>query len=577
MGLGLRGRILLLVLVALAPPTVMAVIAELEERSEQKERAQQALLDSSRVVRSDIGRLLSGTGSMLAAFSSELAERPGRRACERLIGLVPRATRMYSSVGVAEANGTLYCGARQAGLIRPGSVSVHGSSWLGAATRENALVLGSFGWDPLSRMNALVAARPVPSRDGALQRVVFAAIDVGTFTRATALKDTPHGTRFLLFDSRGALIAEMPSHGETPGQRVDEPELAATAHSRRRGTAEMRGPDGAKRIYSFAPVGGLRGETLFVAASRRSSDVFADPNEDLRRFLLLSVLGLVLALAVSWLMTRLLLQRWTSAVVDAARRFGAGDLSARAPVPSGFRELGDVAGALNAAAEEIERRQVEQARLLGQLVAVEEETRRRIASDIHDDTAQAVAAAGLRLDALIAELDDPRARETAVEVRRALREANMRLRRLLFELRPPALDRAGLAPALELFLTDAFGTDGFDWRVHDRLDGEPTPETRAVLYRVALEALTNVRKHADASMVDVLLERRGVGVAVRVRDDGTGFDLPAPDAPATQGHIGLISMRERAEAAGGRFTLESEPGAGTIVEFWMPETNGRPG
>jgi signal transduction histidine kinase len=151
----------------------------------------------------------------------------------------------------------------------------------------------------------------------------------------------------------------------------------------------------------------------------------------------------------------------------------------------------------------------------------------------------------------------------------------MRLRRLLFELRPPALDRAGLAPALELFLTDAFGTNGFDWRVHDRLDGEPSPETRAVLYRVALEALTNVRKHANASMVDVLLERRGAGVAVRVRDDGTGFDLPPPDVAASQGHIGLVSMRERAEAAGGRFTLQSEPGAGTIVEFWMPESNGR--
>ena len=562
-------------LVALAPPTVMAVVAELEERSEQKEHAQQGLLDSSRLVRSDIERLLSGTGSMLGAFSSELAQRPGRRACERLIGLVPRATRMYSSVGVAKADGTLYCGAGQAGLIRPGSVSVHGSTWLGAAIRENALVLGGFGRDPLSRMDVLVAARAVPSPRNTPRRVVFATIDVRTFARATALKDAPHGTRFLLFDSHGTLIAEVPSHGETPGRRLDEPALAETASSRRRGTAEIRNPDGASRIYAFAPVGGPRGETLFVAASRRSSDVFADPNEDLRRFFVLSALGLVLALAVSWLMTRLLLQRWTSAVVAAARRFGAGDLSARAPVPSGFRELSDVAGALNAAAEEIERRQAEQARLLGQLVAVEEETRRRIASDIHDDTAQAVAAAGLRLDALIAELEDPRARETAVEVRRALREANMRLRRLLFELRPPALDRAGLATALELFLTDAFGTNGFDWRVHDRLDAEPSPETRAVLYRVALEALTNVRKHANASMVDVLLERRGVGVAVRVRDDGTGFDLPAPDAAANEGHIGLVSMRERAEAAGGRFMLQSEPGAGTIVEFWMPETNGR--
>jgi signal transduction histidine kinase len=67
-----------------------------------------------------------------------------------------------------------------------------------------------------------------------------------------------------------------------------------------------------------------------------------------------------------------------------------------------------------------------------------------------------------------------------------------------------------------------------------------------------------------------------VGVAIRVHDDGRGFDLPAPDAPAYPGHIGLVSMRERAEAAGGRFSLASRPGRGTTVEFWMPERNGRP-
>ena len=95
---------------------------------------------------------------------------------------------------------------------------------------------------------------------------------------------------------------------------------------------------------------------------------------------------------------------------------------------------------------------------MAELVAVEEETRRRIAADIHDDTAQAVAATGLRIDALAAELTDPAAREAAESARQALTEANKRLRRLLFELRPPALDEAGLAAALELYLSDGFST-----------------------------------------------------------------------------------------------------------------------
>ena len=111
----------------------------------------------------------------------------------------------------------------------------------------------------------------------------------------------------------------------------------------------------------------------------------------------------------------------------------------------------------------------------------------------------------------------------------------------------------------------------------NRLDDEPAPEARAILYRVALEALTNVRKHADARRVEVLLERRGAGVVLRVRDDGSGFELPEPGAPAEPGHIGLVSMRERAEAAGGRFEMSSTPGSGTTVEFWMPEKNGGKG
>ena len=354
----------------------------------------------------------------------------------------------------------------------------------------------------------------------------------------------------------------------------DQPLVTTVLHGRQ-GTAEVEGLDGVERIQGFTPVTGVGGADLYVAAGRPSSVVYAEPNEGLKRFISLGVIGLALALLLSYLATKLLLERWTSAVVDSARRFGAGDLTARAPVPRGFAELTDVANALNTAAEEIERRQAEQAKLIAELVAVEEETRRRIAADIHDDTAQAVAAVGLRLDGLIAELTDPAAREVAVKARETLGEANRRLRRLLFELRPPALDEAGLAPALELFLSDAFHHDGFDWRVNNRLEIEPAPESRAVLYRVALEALTNVRKHAHASSVDVLLERRGVGVAVKVTDDGDGFEVPSPDAASRAGHIGLLSMRERAEAAGGRFALTSAPGEGTTVDFWMPEQNGR--
>jgi signal transduction histidine kinase len=577
MRLGLRGRILLLVLVALAPPTIVALISELQERHEARLHAQQDVLDTTRLVGADVERVIDSTGSFLAAVSGDLATRRGPEHCRRLLALVPRATDRYSSVGVAGPDGTVFCGTTTQGFTRPmDPVDVSRSSWFRAAQRSGGFVLGDFGKDPLSSMGALVASNPIPGRRGERPSILFAALDVRRLADATAFHDAPRDTTFLLLDHRGTLIARAPAIKPLIGRRLPERPLVETVLRQRQGTAEVKGLDGVRRIQGFAPVGGRAGERLFIVSGRTSSTVFADPNEDLTRFFLLGLLGLVLALALSYVATKLLLERWTSEIVDSARRFGAGDLSARARVPRGLGELTDVANALNSAAEDIERRQAEQARLLAELVAVEEETRRRIAADIHDDTAQAVAAAGLRMDALIAELSDPVTREAGANVREALAEANRRLRRLLFELRPPALDEAGLAAALESFLTDGFSHDGFDWRVDNRLETEPSPEVRAVLYRVALEALTNVRKHARAGLVEVLLERRGVGVAVRVRDDGVGFELPAPDAPAEAGHIGLVSMRERAEAAGGRFALTSTPGGGTTVDFWMPEPDGRP-
>jgi signal transduction histidine kinase len=574
MSLGLRSRILMLVLVALAPPTAIAVIVALEERGEAREHAQADVFDSTRLAAVDAASAVDATAAFLSAVAGDLAARRGIEHCERLLALVPRATDWYSSVGVAGPGGRVYCGPTMRGFARPMEpVEVSGAEWFRRAQRERRFVLGEFGAGPLSSMDVLMASHPVPQGRGKPPAVLFASLDLQQLTETLGLHQSAHHTTFVILDHRGTVIARVPRAGMV-GRRLPDRPLVETVLARRRGTAEVEGLDGVRSIYGFAPISGAADGRLFVAAGRSSESVFANANHDLRRFLLLAGLGLLLALAFSYLVTKLLLGRWTDAVVSAARRFGSGDLTARAPVPHHAGELTDVANALNSAAVDIERRQEAHTRLLAELVAAEEETRRRIAADIHDDTAQAVAAAGLRIDSLAAQLEDPGARATALNARQALGEANRRLRRLLFELRPPALDEAGLAPALELFLSDSFAHDGFDWSVKNRLEEEPRPEIRAILYRVALEALTNVRKHARASEVEVLLERRGVGVAVRVRDNGDGFDLPAPEAPPEPGHFGLVSMRERAEAAGGRFALASAPGQGTTVDFWMPEQNG---
>jgi signal transduction histidine kinase len=179
---------------------------------------------------------------------------------------------------------------------------------------------------------------------------------------------------------------------------------------------------------------------------------------------------------------------------------------------------------------------------------------------------------GLRLDAL-ADASSGLDRELLAEARTSIRLATERLRRLLFELRPPVLDEAGLAAALDSYLAGAAEQDGLTCRVTDRSRHEARPDTRAILYRIALEAPSNVRKHAGADRVEVEIRREQGGVLLRVDDDGAGFE-PEGDREAP-GHLGLVTMEERAHAAGGWWRLESSPGSGTRVECWLPDDDRR--
>jgi signal transduction histidine kinase len=149
---------------------------------------------------------------------------------------------------------------------------------------------------------------------------------------------------------------------------------------------------------------------------------------------------------------------------------------------------------------------------------------------------------------------------------RALKLSVQRLRRLTFELRPLALDGTPLAIALDNYLGQV------DFEAHvcvhlvDGLATEPCEPSRLALYRAAQEALTNVAKHAAASTVTVVLSEDAGGYTLRIEDDGRGFHTAA----CGQRGCGLRFMRERAEAVGGSYRVESTPGRGTNVQVRVP-------
>jgi PAS domain S-box-containing protein len=214
------------------------------------------------------------------------------------------------------------------------------------------------------------------------------------------------------------------------------------------------------------------------------------------------------------------------------------------------------------------KREAEHARteLLAHLVFVQEDERRRIARDMHDQFGEHLTALSLRI-ALLKEACEQRA-ELAGHLE-ALDTIAQRLDRdvdqLVWQLRPTALDDLGLRAALTNYVQEWSQRAGIAAELHTSglLDDRLAPEVETALYRIAQEALNNVAKHSGARRVEVILERRTDCVLLILEDDGVGFD-PANSAADRHG-FGLVGMQERAALVGASLEIESAPGSGTTI------------
>jgi PAS domain S-box-containing protein len=206
--------------------------------------------------------------------------------------------------------------------------------------------------------------------------------------------------------------------------------------------------------------------------------------------------------------------------------------------------------------------------LVARLVTAKEEESRRIAADIHDDSIQIMASAGMRLGVLARQVKEPAQLESLRMLEQVVGEAITRLRRQMVDLRPVSLDGGGLVMVLEDYLDQCRQDLDMTFDFQSRLTGDLPAEIQITLFRIAQEALANVRKHAVARHVEIRLDEVAEGVALRITDDGIGMASPIEESPL--GHLGLTGMRERAETAGGWCRVGGQPGAGTTVECWMP-------
>jgi two-component system sensor histidine kinase UhpB len=209
----------------------------------------------------------------------------------------------------------------------------------------------------------------------------------------------------------------------------------------------------------------------------------------------------------------------------------------------------------------------EERRRSGRLVLrAQEEERRRLARDLHDEVNQALTAILLRLEAL-SQAAPPALTEELSELKRLVNQAMNELLQLARQLRPTALDDHGLLPAMASQVRRFAAQTGIKADLNaSGEDSRLQPDEEIAVFRIAQEALANVARHAGASRVQVDFRAGDGGLSLTVSDDGRGFE---PGRPNGRG-LGLGGMAERARLVGGELTIESQPGGGTELSLRVP-------
>ncbi|GAB4405156.1 MAG: HAMP domain-containing protein [Anaerolineales bacterium] len=284
--------------------------------------------------------------------------------------------------------------------------------------------------------------------------------------------------------------------------------------------------------------------------------------------LLVSATGVLVAVFLTWILTRPILE-----LVTATKSVAKGDFTPRVPRWADD-EIGDLAEAFNAMTEELAhtdelRREREGLRrqLMEKVIATQEDERRRIARELHDSTSQNLTSLIVGLRMMEAQCANCASPTKAADLREVASHTLEEVHDLSMRLRPRVLDDLGLSAALERLVSEWQARYKIPVDVAIQLGERLSGDIETAIYRIIQEALTNIARHAQAKSASILVERYGDMVRAIVEDDGIGFDARANHG---ERHLGLLGMRERAELLNGTVTIESSLEHGTSVFIEIP-------
>ncbi len=261
-----------------------------------------------------------------------------------------------------------------------------------------------------------------------------------------------------------------------------------------------------------------------------------------------------------------------TALLAGAARVTAGNLEQPVAI-AGMDEFGQLANSFNKMMRELANREERLRALIGRLAQIQDEERRLIGLDLHDGLTQLIISANMHLNTLNSQIGPRLSAQSlqALDVSRTLiKQSIEEARRVISELRPTLVEDMGLEQGLRQYVTELCEEQKWEAEIIAHTDGlEIAHSLEAAIFRIAQEALSNVRKHARTERVRVELSKGDDCLLLRVQDWGRGFDASLIQQDEAE-HLGLVSMKERTQMIGGVCKIESQPGRGTRVDVSIP-------
>lgn len=486
-------------------------------------------------------------------------------------------------------------------------VNLIGIPCISQALRERKPIVSEvFTMEPTKR-KVIFALVPLKDKEGKFIGIAGGEINPTDYIFSRIIKSISAGAVTIeLIDSHGIIISSndpkriltYTDHNKFLGNLISEKKsTVGTCH--RCHVEQNTQRNRTKDMLAFAPLS----VAPWGVSVREPQQIAFAPSINLRKvFSILSLIYIATALLLAVGLSRSIV-RPIQSLIAATRRIGRGNLAKPIEVTSGdeigtlARSFDDMRLRLADSLDKIQRYNVELekrvinrtkelqqgkkrlALLLEEVIRAQEEERKRIARELHDETSQSIAAIGMSLEVAALALQEKKLTSRMInDLSRKVSQLLDDINRLIQDLRPPVLDDLGLESAVRWLLERHLAVKGVKYRLHASKDfrevaamnGMVSEKAELTLFRVIQEAVINVSKHANASNVEVELSFEDPLIRVGISDDGVGFDVDKVLREEGEKGYGLMGLKERVEILDGRLEIESGSGKGTRIMVNVP-------